>query len=217
MSIEAMIVLYGYPVVIGGALLEGETIVLTAGFLAHRGYLSLPLVMLLAFVGGFAGDQFAFHVGRKTGATFVERSPAWKCRLEQVRFLFHRFGTLFVVGFRFLYGLRIATPVILGMTRYSALRFLLLNAIGAALWATVVPTIGFFFGHVLTLLLVDMKKYEKWVAVGIIAMGIAALFINRIVCRIKARKALQDPTGAAKTLTKPRGNEIPLSTKGGAA
>jgi membrane protein DedA with SNARE-associated domain len=197
MSIEAMVMLYGYPVVVAGALLEGETIILTAGFLAHRGYMSLPLVMLLAFAGGLAGDQFFFHVARRTGVPFLARSPVWTSRIGRVRLLFDRFGTLFVVGFRFLYGLRIATPVILGMTGYSARRFVLLNAIGALLWATSVPATGYLLGHVLGLL-VDIKKYEKWVAVGIIVIGIAAWFINGI----KARKARSVAISAGDNIDK---------------
>jgi membrane protein DedA with SNARE-associated domain len=211
MSVEVMIMTYGYPVVIAGALLEGETIVLTAGFLAHRGYMSLPLVILLAFIGGFAGDQLFFHVARKSGVPFLARSPLWKSRLGRVRLLLDRFGTLFVVGFRFLYGLRIATPVILGMTGYSARRFILLNAVGAILWAASVPATGYLLGHVLGLL-VDIKKYEKWVAAGILAVGIVAWFINRI----RIRKAKPVPTDAGETLTKSGENEINNSTKGGA-
>jgi membrane protein DedA with SNARE-associated domain len=197
MSIEAMVMLYGYPVVVAGALFEGETIILTAGFLAHRGYMSLSLVMLLAFLGGFTGDQFFFHVAKKTGVPFLARSPVWKSRIGRVRNLFDRFGTLFVVGFRFLYGLRIATPVILGMTGYSAKRFVLLNAIGALLWATSVPATGYLLGHVLGLL-VDIKKYEKWVAVGIVVLGIAAWFINGI----RSRKAQSVATNVRGNIDK---------------
>jgi membrane protein DedA with SNARE-associated domain len=199
MSIEAMIMLYGYPVVIGGALLEGETIILTAGFLAHRGYMSLPFVMLLAFAGGFAGDQIFFHLARTTGVPFLARSPVWTSRIGRVRLLFDRFGTLFVVGFRFLYGLRIATPVILGMTGYSARRFALLNAIGALLWATSVPAAGYLIGHVLGLL-VDIKKYEKLIAIGIICIGIAVWFLNGI----KARKARSVATSTGGNIDKTR-------------
>lgn len=38
MSLESLIIAYGYPALFAGTFLEGETIVVIAGFLAHRGY-----------------------------------------------------------------------------------------------------------------------------------------------------------------------------------
>lgn len=57
MSLESLVTSYGYPAVLVGTFLEGETILVLAGFLAHRGYLDLPLVILTAFLGTFTGDQ----------------------------------------------------------------------------------------------------------------------------------------------------------------
>ena len=46
-----------YVVVALGVALEGETALVAAGALAHRGDLSLPLVMLAAFIGSVSADQ----------------------------------------------------------------------------------------------------------------------------------------------------------------
>jgi len=62
---ESLIQQHGYWVILAGTLLEGETVLVLGGFTAHRGYLDLPLVMLVAFAGGAAGrpDQAsAFYV-----------------------------------------------------------------------------------------------------------------------------------------------------------
>jgi membrane protein DedA with SNARE-associated domain len=55
---------HGYLAVLIGSLLEGETILVLAGFAAHQGHLSLPLVLAIAFVGGTFGDQIFFWLGR---------------------------------------------------------------------------------------------------------------------------------------------------------
>jgi membrane protein DedA with SNARE-associated domain len=52
------------PGILVGAFLEGETLLVIAGFLAHRGYLGLPFVIAAAFAGTLAGDQLYFHIGR---------------------------------------------------------------------------------------------------------------------------------------------------------
>ena len=48
---------HGYWVLFVGCFLEGETLLLLAGFAAHRGYLNLGTVIALAAVAGFAGDR----------------------------------------------------------------------------------------------------------------------------------------------------------------
>jgi membrane protein DedA with SNARE-associated domain len=179
-SVESLIATYGYPVVFAGALIEGETLMLTAGFLAHEGYLSLQWVMLLAFLGAFAGDQAYFHIGRIAGARLLERMPHWQGRVDRVHALFRRFDNLLVLSFRFFYGFRIATPVVIGMTGYSAKRFFVLNGIGALIWASVIATAGYFFGAVLELLLADIRKQAKWIALGMLAVGIVVWLIHKI-------------------------------------
>jgi len=57
MSISSLIEHYGYAAVFAGSFAEGESVLLAAGFAAHRGLLELPLVMLAAFVAGTLGDQ----------------------------------------------------------------------------------------------------------------------------------------------------------------
>lgn len=57
MTAESELIKYGYAALAVGTFLEGETILVIAGFLAHRGYLSMDLVILSAFLGTFFGDQ----------------------------------------------------------------------------------------------------------------------------------------------------------------
>ena len=129
---------YGYWAVLLGTAVEGETILILAGFAAHRGYLDLPPVILAAFVGSLVGDQFFFFLGRRHAEAFIRRRPSWAARLEQARRLMERYPTPLVLGFRFLYGLRTIVPFAIGISRISVARFVLLNAAGALAWAVVV-------------------------------------------------------------------------------
>ena len=73
--LQQLIEQYGYLAVLVGALLEGETILLIAGFAAHRGYLDLGAVIAVAAVGGFLGDQVFFWLGRLRGSSVLARWP----------------------------------------------------------------------------------------------------------------------------------------------
>jgi len=117
MPLQTFLQTYGYWALLIGTFLEGETILIIGGFAAHRGYLSLTLVILAAFAGTLAGDQFFFFIGRKKGKAFLDKRPSWKPNIEKVHVLLDRYQTLLILGFRFLYGLRTVTPFVIGMSR----------------------------------------------------------------------------------------------------
>src|SRR5690242_11429490 len=103
MPLETFISKFGYPALIIGLLLEGETILVLAAFMAHRGYMSLPLVILTGCIVSFASDQFFFWIGRTKGSRFLEKRPAWKPHLEKATSLLGRNTNLLFLGVRFMY------------------------------------------------------------------------------------------------------------------
>ena len=56
MNLPELIESYGYWAVLAGTLLDGESVLLLAGFAAHRGYLQLQDVIGVAIIGSFLGD-----------------------------------------------------------------------------------------------------------------------------------------------------------------
>lgn len=65
----------GYPALFLGTLVEGETFILVAGFLAHRGYFRLGVVVLLATLGAFSGDIVYFLAGRRSDGRSSSGAP----------------------------------------------------------------------------------------------------------------------------------------------
>ncbi|HWQ31482.1 MAG TPA: DedA family protein [Blastocatellia bacterium] len=173
MSFESLTIHYGYPLLFAGTVFEGETFLLIGAFLAHRGYLNLPLVMLTCFLASFATDQGWFLVGRNRGSAFAARRPRWQRRLQRVQKLLDKYGLLLIIGFRFAWGLRIATPFVIGASGFSRRRFLLLNLIGGLVWALVIGLAGYVFGHALELLLADLRRYELWIVLALLSGGTA--------------------------------------------
>lgn len=171
--ITAFVASYGYLAVFVGTLFEGETILLAAGFAAHRGLLDWRLVALLAMLGATIGDQLAFLLGRWKGAALLARFPALAQHKPRIDELLQRRHVLLILGVRFLYGLRIAGPVLLGSSGVPPLRFALLNAVGAALWATLITGAGYAFGAAINAMLDDMKRIEEVVMVLIVVAGLA--------------------------------------------
>jgi membrane protein DedA with SNARE-associated domain len=139
--------------------------------MAHRGYLNLPLVILTGLIVTFTSDQFFFWMGRTKGNEFLEKKPDWKLNVEKAKSLLHRNTTLLFLGFRFMYGLRTVMPFVFGMSKFDPKRFASLNFIGSLFWALIFGVAGYLFGHIMEVILVDVGKYEHWIALGIIIVG----------------------------------------------
>jgi membrane protein DedA with SNARE-associated domain len=162
---------HGYWVLALGCLLEGETLLVIAGYAAHRGYLDPLAVIAVASLAGFAGDQFYFWVGRRHGPALLARFPALAAKAGRVHALLDRYQALAVVGVRFAYGLRVAGPLLIGTSPMSALRFAALNALGAVLWACLVGGIGWVFGRAAEAVLGDIRHAEGWILLGLAGVG----------------------------------------------
>ena len=172
MPLEDLIVQYGYLALFVGTFLEGETILIVAGYLAQNDYLDLVLVILSAFFGTFAGDQLFFFLGRHKGMRFLEKRPGWKAKAKKAFSLLHRHQVGVILGFRFLYGIRNVTPFVIGSSGFNPLRFFVLNFLGALAWAIAFGSIGYHIGTVADAFLDDVKKYEMMVfgAVFVLAL-----------------------------------------------
>lgn len=173
---QLVIEAYGYLAIFVGAFLEGETILAMGGFAAQRGYLDLPKVVAVGLFGGFLGDQLYFFLGRRHGNDLLARFPGLTQRVARINQWLYRYHTPLIIGIRFMYGFRIAGPVVFGMGRVSAIKFTVLNLIGACVWAILVAGSGFVFGQALELLLADVKHYEL-VGLGTIALVGMALWL----------------------------------------
>lgn len=184
MSFPDLITQYGYWAVFLGAILEGETVLVLAGLAAHLGYLSLPLVMLTGCWGGILGDQLYFFLGRYYGTALLLRFPRIKTRVKMVSRLIERHQKALILGVRFMYGLRVVGPIVIGMSRVPMPRFVLLNLIGALVWSIMISGAGFLFGNALQWLLPDFKRYEILVMLSIAFLGIVAALVRLIARKL---------------------------------
>jgi membrane protein DedA with SNARE-associated domain len=179
MDLATLIESHGYWVLALGGVLEGETVLLLAGYAAHRGYLSLTWVLVIAGVAGFAGDQFYFWLGRRHGRAVLQRFPSVSRQANRLRGLIDRYRTWAVIGVRFAYGLRIAGPILIGTSTIAAGKFALLNAVGAALWAAVMIGLGWGFGQAIEAVLGDVRRIEALLLLCLAAAGLILWWLQR--------------------------------------
>lgn len=169
---------FGYLALFIGTFFEGETILVLAGFLAFREYLDIKCVILVAFLGSFCGDQTWYYLGRYKGRQILESKPRWQAMSQKALDHIRRHPDAWVLGFRFVYGLRTVMPVAIGMSGYPPRRYFILNGIGAVIWSVALGLAAYHFGAALEGLLGDIKRYELWVLGSLILLGLG-LWVRR--------------------------------------
>ncbi|MHB1083462.1 MAG: DedA family protein [Thiobacillus sp.] len=180
MDLSTLIAQYGLVTVFGGSLLEGETVLLLAGYAVHRGYLDFAAVVAVAMLGAVIGDQVWFTLGRRQGARLTARRPWLDDKVQHALLLIERHPTKIILAMRFAWGLRTALPIAIGMSHIPWLRFLLLNVLSALVWAPLVAAIGYFFGALLARNVSSLHRIEHW---GMLAVVILALFVHLVARR----------------------------------
>jgi len=193
MTLESLVDTYGYFAILLGTFLEGETILILGGLAAYQGYLGLPGVILAAFIGSLCGDQLFFFLGRWHSQSILAKRPSWQRRIDRAQKLLERFRTPLILVFRFLYGLRAVAPFVIGMSPVPTIKFVLLNAVGALVWATAVGTGGYLFGNALEALLGNIKHYEHeaFGAIAVIGILVWMIYFYR---RRKRRRSSMKPS-----------------------
>jgi membrane protein DedA with SNARE-associated domain len=153
MSVEAIIARYGLVAVFAGAGFEGETAAIAGGLLVHQGYFPLVPAMIAAALGSFVADQLFFLLGRRfrdhRRVAAIRRRAAFARAIDMLE----RYPRSFIFGFRFIYGIRTVSPIAIGTSRISSRKFLIVNAVAAAVWGPLFVGLGYLFGHAIETLL----------------------------------------------------------------
>ncbi|MBD5786802.1 DedA family protein [Cellulosimicrobium terreum] len=169
-----------YPALFAFATIDGffppvpsESVVITLAVAAHAtGAPNLLLVLLVAALGAWTGDQIAFSIGRAVGTDRIRflRSPRGRRAVGWAeRALAHR-GASFILAARYIPIGRVAVNMTAGAVGYRRSRFMLFSGIAAVTWAIYSVLIGLvaarWLGHEPLLAMV----------VGVV-MGIATGFV----------------------------------------
>jgi len=157
---------WGYLAVFLGSMIEGESIIFIAGFFAHEGYLSLPKIILVSFLGTLFADQALYFIGRRYGNPFINRFP-FRPRAEKAFQLLRRYDNIFILSFRFIYGIRIISPVVIGTSGVSIKRFMILNFIAAIIWSVSSCVAAYYFAY---LIMQDVHLIPK-IILGLVILG----------------------------------------------
>jgi membrane protein DedA with SNARE-associated domain len=187
-----------------GVPVPGETILIAGAIFAGAGRINIVALGVVAFVAAVTGDNIAFAIGHFGGRALALRFGKYvfltEERLDKAEAFFDRRGSIVITFARFVEGLRQANGIIAGITGMHWLRFLVFNAIGAALWVGTWVTIGYFAGSNITTVYHYITLYSYYVLAGLVV-----LIVGYIVWRRRRRRAAAAAAAASDTDEAPEG------------
>jgi len=161
---------WGYLVIFMGVALEcqvllgfimpGESLVLAGGFFAEQGLLHPGVLIVVISIAAILGDSIGYELGRHLGQGWLlkqgGRFGLRQEHLHRVDGFFVRHGGKAVFGSHFMHLLRSLMPFVAGARRMRYLKFLLFNALGCMVWATVFVSLGYLAGE-------TWRAAAKWI------------------------------------------------------
>jgi membrane protein DedA with SNARE-associated domain len=215
LELQQLVSVHGYWVValiVGlesvGLPLPGETVlILAAIYAATEPSFNVWMLIAVAAFGAIVGDNVGYWLGRRYGYALLlrygERIGMFEARIKLGQYLFLKHGAKVVFLGRFVALLRILAAFLAGLNRMPWRAFLIANASGGIIWATVFGVGGYFFGKVL----LQLHHALASIVFGLALAGFfgCAYLIRRYEDRLTAlaERALPGPLVAAVGAKKP--------------
>lgn len=151
--------------------LPGDSLLFTAGMLAATGVLSIavliPLLIAMAFLGYCVGYGVGFYFGHR----LARRPDSWyykKHYAENAHRFMQKYGKLALLLGRLIAVIRTFVPVVAGMGEMPFLSYTFYNFLGAVIWATSIPLLGYYFGRFIP----NMSHYVIVIVAGIVIVSL---------------------------------------------
>src|SRR5579864_6698306 len=181
--LRSALVHYGYWALAAILLLEnagiplpGETVLLLASFLAYSQHeLQLSWIIAVGTLAATLGDNLGFAFGHYGGRPVIDRYQSVfripQQTLTRGENLFARYGAATIFFARFVFGMRIIAGPLAGVLRMPWRRFLIFNFLGAALWVSVIASVGYLFGRHWERLEHILKRFDILAAMVLIVVA----------------------------------------------
>lgn len=132
-----------------GAVLPGDSLLFTAGFLASQGFLDIKILLVLLMLSAVIGDNVGFNLGKRYGPKIFKREDSLffhKDHVQRSQEFFAKYGAKTLILARFVPVVRTFAPILAGVGKMPYKKFFLIDIVANSLWALGLPLLGYFLG-----------------------------------------------------------------------
>lgn len=141
---------YGYLILFFYSFGGGMVAILAAGVLcASSTKLDLHLCILLAFIANTIGSTLLFVLGKYYKKDIMPYFSKHRRKIALAMIKIKKYGDLLLVVQKFIYGVKTIVPIAAGLSKFSFIRFAIINTLASLIWAIILGYAGFIFGNTL--------------------------------------------------------------------
>lgn len=167
-----------------GLPVPGEAVLILASVYAATHDGNIAMVIAAATIGAIVGDNIGYMIGREFGYRIVLKFGAYvgltEGRIKLGQYLFQKYGGAVVFFGRFFAILRFLAAFLAGVNQLAWPRFLVANALGGLVWASIVGISAYTFGR-------SIHKIQG--PAGVIGITIALVILVAVFIYLKRHEA----------------------------
>jgi membrane-associated protein len=157
------------------AALKSGSLPLFAGIAAQAGALDPLVAGSAAFAGGYLGDEARFCASRRYGDRIAAKYGWLAPYFARAASMLSRYGTWYIFLYRYPKGMRTVGAFPIGLTSIRWIKFTLLNAASALVWAALLVGSGYALGAAIA----DAVEVNFGIAsVALLVVGLICLFLG---------------------------------------
>jgi membrane-associated protein len=143
------IIIFSETGLLVGFFLPGDSLLVTAGLLAARGYLDVYALAPVLTLAAICGNSVGYSIGRATGPRVFKREESLffnKKHAIRAHEFYEKYGRKTIVLAQFMPIIRTFAPVVAGVGGMKFRQFITFNVLGAVVWIWSMLGIGYFLG-----------------------------------------------------------------------
>jgi membrane-associated protein len=174
-----------------GVFLPGDSLLVTAGLIAARGYLNVYQLSPLLTLAAIIGNSLGYFIGRATGPRIFNRENSLffnKKHAIRAHEFEEKYGRMTIVLAQFMPIIRTFSPVIAGVGGMKFREFFTYNVLGAVAWVWSMLGIGYFLGNYIP----GIDRHIEIVVVIVVLISLLPGLIGGLNARRKRRLTIQE-------------------------
>jgi len=159
-----------------------EVAMIPAGYLAHKGEMSLVLAFISGTLGSLLGAIFNYYLcyffGREIVLKYGKFVGITHEKMDKFEAFFNKHGEISTFNSRLIPGIRQYISLPAGLAKMNIFRFCLFTTLGAGIWCAILLVVGYFLG----------SNPDKQTLLAITIALLAVVAIISVIYIVKQRK-----------------------------
>jgi membrane-associated protein len=168
-----------------GFFLPGDSLLITAGILAAKGFFDLTLLCVLLFIAATLGNIVGYYFGKHVGKRLFQREDSvlfHKRNVETANQFYKEHGGKAIILARFIPIIRTFAPIVAGIADMDMKTFLFYNVVGSFAWAVGITILGYFVGNLIP------DKYFELIVLIVIVVSLSPAIYHALNTKTKRQK-----------------------------